>query len=71
MKVMKNLLLTKERIRKTERFNAAQLDATQMEYLFLVGVLLLKKKKQLVKKLQQWILNSELNLCQSISLRPI
>ncbi len=60
--VMNNLLLIKERIKRAERPRKAKLSATQIECLFLIDVLLLNKgKSKLVKKLREWILNSESN----------
>ena len=59
---MNNLLLTKERIKRAERLRLSQLAATKMECLYPTDLRVLKKgKSKLVKKLQQWILNSELN----------
>ena len=59
---MNNLALTKKRIKKAERLHAAQLATFKKEYLLLTNLQFLKKgKSKLVKKLQQWILDSELN----------
>ena len=60
---MNNLLLTKERIKRAERLHAAQLAATKNGKLISYRPSVFEKrgKGKHVKKLQQWILNSELN----------
>ena len=59
---MNNLALTKKRIKKAERLHAAQLATFKKGVFTSYKLQFLKKdKSKLVKKLQQWILNSELN----------
>ena len=59
---MNNLLLTKERIIRAKRLHASQLAATKNGKLISYRPSVFEERqKKLVKKLQQMILNAELN----------
>ena len=59
---MNNLVLTKKRVLKAEKLHKAQLTTFKKGVFTSYNLQFLKKdKSKLLKKLQQWILNSEFN----------